>query len=90
MLRKIGIIAVVSMLLVAVSASVALAGAAKFHSATSSVNAAGALVVNFDERGLGNGNIDYTLTADVTALYHATIKAESTRRLRIRRHSKAK
>ena len=69
MLRKIGIIAVLSMLLVAVSASVALAGSAKFHSATSSVNAAGALVVNFDERGLGNGNIDYTLTADATALY---------------------
>jgi hypothetical protein len=40
-----------------------------FHSATSSVNASGALVVNFDERGLGNENIDYTLTADATALY---------------------
>jgi hypothetical protein len=38
-------------------------------SATSSVNNDGALVVGFDERGLGNANIDYTLTADATALY---------------------
>jgi hypothetical protein len=52
-----------------VFASVALADAPKFHSATSSVNNAGALVVNFDERGLGNENIDYTLTADATAVY---------------------
>lgn len=47
----------------------ALAGAPKFHSATSSVNNTGALVVSWDERGLGNENIDYTLTADATAVY---------------------
>jgi hypothetical protein len=47
----------------------AWADAPKFHSATSSVNNAGALVVSFDERGLGNENIDYTLTADATAVY---------------------
>lgn len=47
----------------------ALADAPKFHSATSSVNSAGALVVSWDERGLGNENIDYTLTADATAEY---------------------
>jgi hypothetical protein len=47
----------------------ALAQAAKFHSATSSVNNDGALVVSWDERGLGNENIDYTLTADATAVY---------------------
>jgi hypothetical protein len=40
-----------------------------FATATSSVNNDGALVVAFDERGLGNENIDYTLTADATALY---------------------
>ena len=69
-MRRIGIVAVLSVMLVAIAASVALAaGAPKFHSATSSVNSAGALVVNFDERGLGNGNIDYTLTADATATY---------------------
>ena len=68
-MRKIGIIAVLSLLLVAVSASVALAGAAKFHSTSSSVNNDGALVVSFDERGLGEGDINYTLTADATALY---------------------
>jgi hypothetical protein len=50
-------------------AAPALAAAPKFFSATSSVNNDGALVVNFDERGLGNDNVDYTLTADATALY---------------------
>ena len=68
-MRRIGIIAVLSLMLVAVSAAVALAAAPKFHSATSSVANNGALVVSFDERGLGNGNIDYTLTADATATY---------------------
>jgi hypothetical protein len=47
----------------------AWADAPNFHSATSSVDNAGALVVNFDERGLGNNNIDYTLTADATVVY---------------------
>lgn len=50
-------------------AAAASADAPKFHSASSSVNGAGALVANFDERGLGNTNIDYTLTADATAVY---------------------
>ena len=40
-----------------------------FASATSSVNSSGALVVSFDERGLGNENIDYTLRAAATATY---------------------
>jgi hypothetical protein len=47
----------------------AWAAAPQFKATTSSVNDAGALVVSFDERGLGNENIDYTLTADATALY---------------------
>ena len=50
-------------------ASPASAGAPKFHAASSSVNNGGSLVVAFDERGLGNDNIDYTLTADATAVY---------------------
>jgi hypothetical protein len=68
MLRKIGIIGVLSLMLVAVTASVALA-APNFKSATSDVANNGALVVSFDERGLGNENIDYTLTADATAVF---------------------
>ena len=40
-----------------------------FQLSTVSVDDSGALVVNFDERGVGNDNIDYTLTADATALY---------------------
>jgi hypothetical protein len=50
-------------------AATASAAAPKFHSATSSVNNSGALVVNFDERGLGNLNVDYTLSADASATY---------------------
>ena len=58
-----------TLLLTLVLASSAYAGAPKFHRATSAVNDDGALVVSFDERGLGNDNVDYTLTADATALY---------------------
>ncbi len=61
--------AVLAIAVMVALAGAALAVAAKFHSATSSVNNDGALVVKFDERGLGGGNIDYTLTADSTATY---------------------
>lgn len=40
-----------------------------FASASRAVDSSGALVLSFDERGLGNENIDYTLNADATALY---------------------
>lgn len=49
--------------------SPASASAPKFHSATGAVANSGALVVSFDERGLGHENIDYVLTADATAVY---------------------
>jgi hypothetical protein len=68
-MRPMRIIMATAVAALLVFASTALADAPKFHSATSSVNNAGALVVNFDERGLGNENIDYTLTADATAVY---------------------
>ena len=59
----------VAMATLLIGATVALAGSAKFHSAGSAVTDNGALVVDWDERGLGNDNVDYTLTADATALY---------------------
>ena len=62
-------VAAIAFFVAVVMASPASAVAAKFHSATGSVNSSGALVVSFDERGLGNDNIDYSLTADATALY---------------------
>lgn len=62
-------VAAIAFLVALVMANPASAVAAKFHSATSSVNNAGSLVVSFDERGLGDENIDYSLTADATALY---------------------
>jgi hypothetical protein len=63
------VVATTALVVMLAMAAVASAGAPKFHAATSSVNNDGALVVSFDERGLGNENIDYTLTADATALY---------------------
>lgn len=42
---------------------------AHFMSSSSSVNDGGGLVVNWDEAGVGNGDIDYTLAADATAVY---------------------
>ncbi|ADU48727.1 hypothetical protein [Intrasporangium calvum] len=63
------LVASIAFVVAVVMANPAAAVAAKFHSATGSVNNSGALVVSFDERGLGNDNIDYTLTADATALY---------------------
>lgn len=68
MLRKLSIALVVIAALV-VTAAATMAGAPKFFSVSSGVNNAGALVVSFDERGLGNDNVDYLLSADATAEY---------------------
>ncbi|MGH0945375.1 hypothetical protein ACQVTS_30740 [Bacillus mycoides] len=40
-----------------------------FHSANASINNNGALVIQFDERGLGNDDVNYVLTADSQAVY---------------------
>ena len=42
---------------------------AHFMSASGSVNASGALVVSFDEAGVGTSSITYSLNADATAVY---------------------
>jgi hypothetical protein len=68
-LRRIVLVAAAALAALLAFPMAASADAPKFHSATSSVSNAGALVVNFDERGLGNENIDYTLTASGTAVY---------------------
>ena len=69
-MRRIGIIAVLSMLLVAVTALPALAVSPHFINASGTLNANGSLTVSFKEAGLGtNQNIDYALTADATATY---------------------
>jgi hypothetical protein len=47
----------------------ASAAAAKFHEVDSSVGSNGALIVSFDQRGLGEGDITYSLTADAEATY---------------------
>lgn len=63
------VVALLTVLLTFVLASAASAGAPKFFATSSSVNDDGALVVSWDERGLGNENVDYTLTADATAVF---------------------
>ena len=60
--------AVVVLIISSFFASSAMSDAPKFHRAVSSMDGA-SLVVSWDERGLGNGDIDYTLTADANATY---------------------
>ena len=69
MKKKSLLVTVAVVVTVVLSATAAHAVAAKFHSATGAVNNGGALVVSFDERGLGGDNIDYTLTADASAVF---------------------
>lgn len=51
------------------AAPVAATQGAHFFSSSSSVNDDGGLVVTWDEAGLGNATIDYTLDAAATAIY---------------------
>lgn len=62
-------VAAIALFVAVVMASPASAVAAKFHRVSSSVSNSGALVVSWDERGLGGGDISYTLTADSSAEY---------------------
>ena len=56
--------------MVALSGSTALAeGTAKFHSGSDRISDSGALLVSWDQRGLGNDNITYNMSADATANY---------------------
>jgi hypothetical protein len=59
------IAAVTALIVMTVSATLA----APFMSASGSVDSSGALVVSFDEAGVGTSSIDYTLTSDATAVY---------------------
>ena len=69
-MRKIGIIAVLSLMALAIVAVPALAQNEHFVRASGTLNGNGSLTVNFKEAGLGtNQNITYTLTADATATY---------------------
>lgn len=65
-MRRTILVTVMAMLCLGLLAMPTLAQAAKFHSTSSSVNDNGALVVQWDQRGVGNEDVDYTLTADVT------------------------
>jgi len=58
----------------------AQSGGAHFQksSVKASISNGGDLTVSWVEAGLGNGNVDYTLTADVTADYYCTSKSGGT------------
>jgi hypothetical protein len=60
---------VIASAVLALGATQAFADAPKFHAADSSVSSGGALVVSFDERGLGNENVDYALSARADATW---------------------
>ncbi|HEX8941266.1 MAG TPA: hypothetical protein VF763_14000 [Candidatus Limnocylindrales bacterium] len=64
---------VVSLLVVGIMAlsasAVSATSGAHFFSATGSVADSGALVVTFDEAGVGQQQVNYVLTADSTATY---------------------
>lgn len=68
-LGRLATVVALTAIITAAAALPAFADAPKFHSASSSVNSAGALVVSFDERGLGNEDISYSLRASATASY---------------------
>jgi len=67
MRRAISILSIY-VLVLATTPGMATSGA-HFMSSSASVNGSGALVVSWDEAGLGNGNINYTLTANAVATY---------------------
>jgi hypothetical protein len=73
MIRKLLIIgAATALVALAVSSTVAAppqTSGAHFMSASGSVDSSGALVVSFDEAGVGTSAINYTLNADATAVY---------------------
>jgi hypothetical protein len=69
---RITIAAVITVAMVTLGAGTASASTSGAHfqsPPTGTVNNDGALVVSWDEAGLGNENITYTLTADATATY---------------------
>ena len=70
-MRRIGIIAVLSLVLVAVTAAVALADSPHFTKATAATDGSGNLVVTFKEAGLGTtvATEHITVTADASAVY---------------------
>ena len=68
-MRKVATSVILALAFMVLGAPQVLADAPKFFSAGSSVSGSGELVVSFDERGLGNENVDYTINAQADATY---------------------
>lgn len=69
-MRRIAILAVLSVLLMGFAGTAAIAtSGAHFFSATGNVASNGALRVSWDEAGVGNATVNYRLNADASALY---------------------
>jgi outer membrane usher protein FimD/PapC len=67
-LALVAAVAAICLALAAGTASASTSGA-HFTATSTSVNSLGALVATFSEAGLGNENVDYTLSANATATY---------------------
>jgi hypothetical protein len=68
MRRAISILSIY-LLVLATTPGMASTSGAHFMSSSASVNSDGSLTVSWDEAGLGNGNVTYTLSANATATY---------------------
>ena len=67
-LAVVALVAAIGLVFAAGTASAATSGA-HFTATSDSVNAAGSLVATFSEGGLGNENVNYTLSATGSATY---------------------
>lgn len=64
------LLALVGLAVAVMAASPASAtSGAHFFKVSSSVTSAGALVISYDEAGVGNATVDYTITTDAQAVY---------------------
>src|SRR5215203_135753 len=77
-MRKLGIIAVLALMVTALAAVPALAASPHFLRQSATINDSGALVVTFKEAGLGNAleSANYTLNATGTATYACVNRGE--------------
>ena len=68
-MRRISIIVLAAVFAVFGASSAWATSGAHFFFANSAVNNSGALVVSWDEAGVGQQTVNYTLSADATAIY---------------------
>jgi hypothetical protein len=68
-MRRVGFLLLVLAVIGLTTQTASATSGAHFFFANSSVNDSGALVVSWDEAGVGQEQVDYTLSADATAIW---------------------